>query len=175
VYVNFMVWLYYCTILRKQTAEPSPNVYCARYEDIVNAPEHEFGSILKFLGLPDEPAVAKGFGNREGIPEREYGWKERALQKITRDRVGVFREELTQTELETLERLGRNMLTAHGYSLLTDGERPLSARFLVKLSFNLSRFVSRLPWDLVAKELLCRLVPGPPALSADAAMFPALT
>ena len=56
----------------------------------MNAPEHEFGSILKFLGLPDEPAVAKGFGNREGIPEREYGWKERALQKITRDRVGVF-------------------------------------------------------------------------------------
>ncbi len=175
LYVNFMVWLYYCAILRKQTAAPSPNVYCARYEDIVNAPEHEFGGILNFLGLPNEPAVARGFGNREGIPEREYGWKERALQKITRQRVGVFRDELSQRELETLERLGRQMLPAHGYSLLTDGERPLSPGFLLKLSFNLSRFVSRLPWDLVAKELLSRVTPGQPVDAADAAMFPALT
>ncbi len=175
LYVNFMVWLYYCSVLRKETAEPSPNVYHARYEDIVNDPEHEFGSILNFLGLPNEPAVAHGFGNREGIPEREYGWKERALEKITRQRVGVFCDELSQQELETLERLGRHMLTAHGYPLFTNGERPLSARFLLKLSFNLSRFVSQLPWDLVARELLSRLTPGQPAVAPDSGIFPALT
>jgi len=175
LYVNFMVWLYYCTVLRRQTAEPSPNVYSARYEDIVNDPEHEFGGILNFLGLPNQPGVARGFGNREGIPEREYGWKERALQKITRERVGVFREDLSRAELETLERLGRHMLTTHGYSLLTTADRPLSTRFLLKLSFNLSRFVSRLPWDLVARELFTRVAPDPPVEASEAAVVPALT
>jgi hypothetical protein len=156
VYVNFVVWLYYSWVLRPEMAPGRPDVYCARYEDVVAAPEKAFRGILGFLGLPYEPAVAEGFGNREGVPEREYAWKGRALQKITPDRVGIFRQELTAAQTETLERMGRQALPVLGYPLLTDGKGPLSLGFLLGLSLNLWRFVYRLPWQSVVKELFAR-------------------
>jgi hypothetical protein len=156
VYVNFMVWLYYTRILQRAGAKPSPNFCFARYEDIVADPEKEFSRICQFLELSYEPAVAQGFGNREGIPEREYPWKGRALEKITPDRVGVFRDELSAVQIATLERLGRRALPSLGYDLLSDGTRPLSPAFLLRLSWSLARSVYRLPWHLVAHELCGR-------------------
>jgi hypothetical protein len=41
-----------------------------------------------------------------------------------------------------------------GYPLVTDGSGPLSARFFLKLSFEMSKFVCRLPWTAVWKEML---------------------
>ena len=104
LYVNFLVWLYYQRVIQA-VRDSLPNLYFARYEDIVAHPERELGGILDFLGLPYEPAVARGCGNREGIPEREYAWKGRALKEITPERVGVFRDELDDFQLEMLERL----------------------------------------------------------------------
>jgi hypothetical protein len=154
LYVNFMVWLYYCGVVRQATTNPGPNLHFARYEDIVADPEQELGTILRFLDLPYEPAVAQGCGNKEGIPEREYGWKARALQKITTERVGVFRSELSTAEVEILERLGRQALPSLGYPLVTDGLKPLPLGFLLKLSYNMSKFVYRLPRYSVVQELM---------------------
>jgi hypothetical protein len=160
LYVNFLVWLYYNRAVQGANVRGCPGVHFARYEDIVADPEKELGAILSFLDLPYEPAVADGCGNREGVPEREYGWKGRALQKITTERVGTFRDELTTGQIATLERLGRHALPSQGYRLLTDGRRRLSIPFLLNLSLALSKFVCRLPWPLVGKELLGRsLVP----------------
>jgi hypothetical protein len=156
VYVNFLVWLYYSWVVRKSSPPASPQLYYARYEDIVTEPARELGNILHFLDLPYESAVAEGWGNREGIPEREYPWKERALQPITSERVGVFRRELSTAQIEVLERLGRNALPSLGYPLLTDGRRPLSLAFLLSLTRNLSRFVYRLPWQSMMKECFLR-------------------
>jgi hypothetical protein len=154
LYVNFMVWLYYQWVIRKAQPVASPNVYFARYEDIVADPEKEFRPILHFLGLPYESAVAEGCGNREGIPEREYVWKGRALQKITTERVGVFRRELNATQIATLERLGAHALSPLGYQLVTEGKMPLSPRFLFNLTCNFSKFVCSLPWNSVRKEIV---------------------
>jgi hypothetical protein len=156
LYVNFLVWLYYHRLIRKAKAEGCPNLYFARYEEIVADPEKQFAGILEFLGLPYESAVAAGYGNREGIPQREYGWKERALRKITRDRVGVFQRELTGEQVATLERLGGSALRSLGYPLLTDGRAPLSLGFLLRLGWDAAAFVARLPWHSVVNELLGR-------------------
>jgi hypothetical protein len=156
LYVNFLVWLYYHRLIRKVKAEGWPNVYFARYEEIVADPEKQFAGILGFLGLPYEPAVAAGYGNHEGIPHREYGWKERALRKITQDRVGVFRRELTGEQIARLERLGGGALRSLGYPLLTDGKAPLSLRFLLRLGWDAAAFAARLPWHSVVNELLGR-------------------
>jgi hypothetical protein len=153
LYVNFLVWLYYSRIARQARAEPSPTLCFARYEDIVAAPEKELGRILQFLELPYEPAVAEGWGNREGIPTREYPWKVRALEKIAPDRVHAFRSELDDAQLAVLERLGRNALPALGYPLLTDGEARLSPGFLLSLCCAASRFLCRLPWLALVNEL----------------------
>ncbi|HBI44217.1 MAG TPA: hypothetical protein DDY78_15395 [Planctomycetales bacterium] len=157
LYVNFIVWLYYNSIVQEERRAERPNTYFARYEDIVADPKKEFKRILHFLGADYEPAVAAGHGNREGVPEREMAWKSRALQPITNERIGAFRQELTNGEIEILERLGRDALPSLGYPLLTDGERSLSPAFYLHLAYNLARFVGRLPWNSVAKELVSRL------------------
>jgi hypothetical protein len=153
LYVCFLVWLYYYRVVQDARGEGGPGLYFARYEDIVADPEKELGRILSFLGLPDEPAVACGWGNREGIPEREVAWKGRALEPITSTRVGTFRGELSAEQIETLERLGRHALPALGYELVTDGKRQLSPGFLLGLFCNTARFVYRLPWRSLLNEV----------------------
>jgi hypothetical protein len=154
VYVCFLVWLYYYRVVQDARRDGAPGLCLARYEDIVAHPEKEFTRILHFLDLPYEPAVAEGWGNREGIPEREVAWKGRALEKISADRIGVFRRELSAAQIETLERLGRHALPSLGYELVSEGKRPLSAGLLLSLFCNTSRFVSRLPWRSLLNELL---------------------
>jgi Sulfotransferase family len=159
LYVNFVVWLYYYHVVRKFRSSGHPNFYFARYESIVADPEKELGGLLQFLGLPYQAAVAEEWGNREGVPEREYAWKEQALHKITGDRVGVFRRELSTHQIEMLERLGRQALVSLGYDLMSDGKRALSPQFLLNLSYRFARFAYRLPWHAVASELFVRLFP----------------
>ncbi len=156
LYVNFLVWLYYHWVVRAAKQNADPNLYFARYEDIVASPRRELGAILRFLGLPYEPDVAEGFGNREGVPEREDAWKARALQPITAARVGRFRRELNPDQIGILERLGREALPSLGYPLLTDGRRPLPPAFLLRLAYDLARLVRRLPWHSLARELFTR-------------------
>jgi hypothetical protein len=160
VYVNFVVWLYYHWVIQREKESDPTNLYFAKYEDIVADPRRELAGILNYLDLPYEPAVTEGHGNREGIPAREYAWKQRALEKIGTERVGAFRQELNIDEIEVLERLGKQPLSALGYPLVTDGSRPLSLPFLLKLSFELTSFSLQLPWCSVVRELLCRLSPA---------------
>jgi hypothetical protein len=160
LYVNFAVWLYYQWVVREERRSGCPNVYFVRYEDVVADPEREFRTILHFLGAGYEPAVAAGCGNREGVPDRELAWKGRALQRISNDRVGAFRQELTADQIAILERLGRDALPSLGYPLLTTGDAPLSPAFYLQLAVNLGRFAWRLPWSSVVNELFSRLFSG---------------
>jgi hypothetical protein len=159
LYVNFLVWLYYSWVVRSARTNGWPNLYFARYEDLVADPEKELGGILQFLGLPYESAVAEGCGNREGVPEREHAWKGRALERITGARVGAFRAELTSPQIAVLERLGKHTLRSLGYELITDGNAPLTAGFFFRLAWRMSQFIRRLPWQSVLMELLSR-APG---------------
>ncbi len=155
--VCFMVWLYYQNIMLQLRTSGWTDLYFARYEDIVADPEKQFSAILSFLELPYEPDVALGYGNTEGVPLREYPWKGAALQKITAERVGLFRRELDLTQIALLERLGKHTLSAFGYPLVTDGSYPLSCRFLMTLSWKMARFLGGIPWDSLMHELLNRL------------------
>ena len=159
LYVNFAVWLYYQWVVRAERQGAGPNVHFARYEDIVAAPEKQLTRILHFLGLPYERAVVEGHGNREGVPERELAWKGRALERISRERVGVFRRELTDDQIGVLERLGRDTLSELGYPLVTEGDRRLSPTFFISVAYHLSRLAYRLPWRSAVRELFCRLLP----------------
>ena len=153
VYVNFMVWLYYQRIVRKARQRGLPNAHFVRYESLVADPEQEFGRILHFLDLPYEPAVAEGYGNREGIPAREYPWKARALEKITNQRVGSFRRELSAEQIAHLERLGGRTLTSLGYELITDGRKALSPGFVLRLAHGMARLVYRRPWHSLLNQI----------------------
>lgn len=150
--VGFLVWLYYQRLVMQARNSCIPNIYLARYEDIVANPEREFASILNFLDLPYERQVALGYGNSEGIPEREYLWKANALQRINSSRVGSFQSELSQTQIAILERLGQHTLSSFGYPLLTDGKNPLSVRFFLSLSCRIASFLAHLPLSSLIQE-----------------------
>jgi hypothetical protein len=167
LYVNFLVWLYYHQAIQQAKNSGFSNLYFARYEDIVADPEGQFRGILQFLGLPYEKAVAREYGNKEGIPEREYAWKGRALQQITTERVGVSQRELAPDQLAALEGLGGHALASLGYSLKTAGKGPLSVPFLLRLACDSAGLLSRLPLHSVVHELAGRATlrdsnePGP--------------
>ncbi len=175
LYANFVVWLYYHWVIQRAQESDGANLYFSRYEDIVADPRRELAGMLRFLDLPYESAVAEGQGNREGIPPREYAWKERALRTISTERMGSFRQELSFEQIEVMERLGKHALSALGYPLLSDGDRPLSLSFFAKLSYDLGRFALRLPWHSVVREVVCRLSAGvrpAPAVRAPFAPVP---
>ena len=80
LYVNFLVWIYYNSVLGRARRDRLPNLYFARYEAIVADPATEMANILDFLDLPYESAVPEGCGNTAGVPPREF-WKARAWSR----------------------------------------------------------------------------------------------
>lgn len=169
VYAAFTVWLYYHHVVQRMKASRMTNLYFVRYEDLVANPRRELFGILRFLELPEESIVAEGWGGGEGIPLREYAWKQRALEKINDDRVGAFRRELNAEQIAILERIGKYALTSLGYPLITNGEQALPPTFFLKLAYDLSRFAFRLPWRSLLIEMtnryFCRTWQTVPTLS----------
>ena len=166
LYVNFLVWLYYNRIIEREKRRALPNVYFARYEDIVADPEGELGAVLEFLDATYESSVAKGSGNREGVPQREFAWKGRALQPITTRRTAAFTRELAAEQIGTLEAMGGDALESLGYPLYAEGRKPLSPVFYASVAIDLAKLALRLPWYSAYKDLFCRFVSGPAAIDS---------
>ncbi|RMG39436.1 MAG: sulfotransferase [Planctomycetota bacterium] len=115
IYGGLMVWLYYYRFLREELDRAQPDVLPLCYETIVADPESAFRRILEFLELPYEPAVARGHGNRDGIPVRELAWKARALEPISDRFVGNARRLLGREQVERLNRIAGRALFRLGY------------------------------------------------------------
>lgn len=165
VYVGFVVWLYYYRVLKKARHDVSLDMLAVKYEDLVRNPAVEFDKVLRFLGLRYEARVAEGYGNREGIPRREYPWKSRALERITTDRVDLWRRELSSAQVERIERLGRHALRDLGYELSNTAASRLSPWFIARLGWGLARCAAGLPLCCLANEILgsaalCRCRPS---------------
>jgi hypothetical protein len=143
LYVAFAMWLYYWRIHRKLLQQRSPNVYYVKYEELVADPERCLRAVLDFLGLPYEAQVVLGNGNCEGIVEREYDWKWRALEPISADRAGRWRNELSSKQIERLERWGRHALLSLGYELATGGQRRLPGWFFPRLGWEMAVLLTR--------------------------------
>ena len=103
--------------------------------------------------MPFESAVAEGWGNQEGVPRRELAWKGRAIEKISTDRIEVWRRELSKRQIGRLERLGRRALSDLGYSLCGRRTRPLPPWFVAALGWRVLRCTTRLPLYCLGNEI----------------------
>jgi hypothetical protein len=159
IYVNFAIWLHYYQKLRAAQALRSPNIQFVRYEDVVSDPAQELRRVLDFLELPFEPDVADGHGNCDGIPEREYAWKGRALTRITSERIGTWRRELSDHQIRLIESFGGRALQALKYQLTTSGKGRLPVAFYLRLYWNLLTLTMRLPWKPLLDELFADPLP----------------
>jgi hypothetical protein len=151
LYVNFALWLHYYHIQRRAERTRQLRMHRVQYERLVARPVEELGKILAFLGLPDEPAVAEGCHNREGVPEWEHAWKGRALERISSSRVGVWQKELSADQVDILECWGGQALQALGYELTTGGKRRLPWTFFPKLYAKAMLWLARRPFYADAK------------------------
>jgi hypothetical protein len=116
-------------------------------------PEMRQAGLRWFLGLAYEPPVAEGYGNREGIPERELAWKARALDPIRPERTGIWRRELSGRQIQWLEHLGGRELTREGYALVGANRARFSPALATALTWGLSRLVLHLPMACLAQEI----------------------
>lgn len=154
LYVNFGVWLRFYRWHQWAIQSPAVDLHCVRYEDLVANPRRELGRITEFLGLQYESWMADGYGNVEGIPEWEFEWKGRALDPITRSRVGRWQNGLSRGELRYLECWGGHALASLGYALVTDGSYGLPWSFFPRLHWKHTAWRAQCAWRLAAKELL---------------------
>ncbi len=123
----FALWLHYQRIQGRALQEHAGRIFRVRYEDLVTAPESWLRAITGFLGLDYEPEMARGSGNRRGIPDFEMGYKKQAIHPISTHRVGNWHRELSPGQVGRLERMGGRVLQALGYDLAaTLPARPLS-------------------------------------------------
>ncbi len=157
VYVGFVIWLYYWRALRRCVQEGLFETHEVRYEDVVRDAAGQLAKVLEFLGLEYERPVAEGYGNREGIPERELPWKGRALEPITPDRAGRWRRELLPVQVARLECLGTRALEQLGYELSGPAPARLSPWFLLRLTCGIANCVAHLPLRFLAISLQSRL------------------
>jgi hypothetical protein len=153
LYVNFAVWLRHHRWQMWARDHLTTNLHEVRYEDFVSDPDTACRAVCDFLDLRFEPAMVEGSGNREGIPDWEREWKERATEPIGRDRVELWRTELDPREVERLERWGRNALTSLGYEVST-AKGPPPLWFHLKLLCEHTLWRVRCGIALAARELL---------------------
>ncbi len=113
------------------TEPPGPRPYLLRYEDMLKAPIKTFGGLVRFLGLPKDPARLKraiGFSSFG-----ELSRQERAVRFVEArpdgkspffraGRIGTWRRVLTQTQVDTLVAKLRHAMVKMGY--LTESGEP---------------------------------------------------
>ncbi len=153
LYVNFAIWLRFYRWQRWAQSQPDLDLCCIKYEAFVNDPEQALRRIASHLDLDYEDAMVSRTGNVEGIAKRELGWKGRATETITPQRIGQWQTELDESQLRRLERWGRQPLAGLGYELTTGGKHPLPPWFFPLLYARHMAWRARCAGQLIRKNL----------------------
>lgn len=151
--LGFALWLHYYRVQRRLQAQFPSNLHLVKYEEFVATPERALRRATAFLGLDYETAMCDGFGNREGVPQWEHGWKSRAFGKVTSSRVGVWRQALSDEEIRRLERWGAGALKSLGYELTAGRTGTLPWMFLPNVYLRAMRWLITRPSFAAIKEI----------------------
>ena len=92
--------------------------YEFRYEDLLDAPETEMRSLLRFLGMEYNPAVMQ-YGELSEIgkyePPEFLTWKEKVFKPIDNRNKGKYIRLLTANQINDFERIALKELTYYKY------------------------------------------------------------
>lgn len=156
LYVNFAIWLRFYRRQQWAMQQPEIDLCCIQYEELVTHPESQLKALSDFLELDYHADMAEGFGNREGVTEREHGWKAGAFEKINPSHIGQWKSALTLQQIEHLERWGGRALTSLRYELNNDNARILPISFFPSLYLKHTTWRIKCAWHLMTKELLAK-------------------
>jgi len=93
-------------------------VYELRYEDLVREPIIEIKKVCKFLGENFDSKMLKyrQKNKEEGQEPKELlQWKRKTLEPPSDDRIGVYREALTQDEKSMFNQIAAPILEKYDY------------------------------------------------------------
>jgi hypothetical protein len=156
--VNFLIWVFYCAKQQRLAADKIWDIHFIKYEDLVAQPVTELSNVTNFLGLPFEPAMALGHGNREGVLDWELPWKAKAIEPISAKHVGLWQKELSRDEVAFLEWLGGRALRTLGYPLTIAEQSSFHCFKWPKLALEAARFIYHVPLDEMANQFLGRAI-----------------
>jgi hypothetical protein len=101
--------------LRKVNSERK---YELRYEDLVRGPHIELKKVCNFLGEEFDNKMLKYHRKnkeKKQEPKEFLKWKRKTLEPPSNDRVGVYREDLTQDERHTFNQISAPILEKYDY------------------------------------------------------------
>lgn len=102
------------TIVGSFTAMGWENVYEIRFESLRLIVETSLRRLCQQLGEEYDPSMLD-YRHRELIPEEFLPWKEKTLQPFILSEIGRHRNELSQEEIATFERIAGKELAYYGY------------------------------------------------------------
>ena len=100
-----------------------------KYEEIVEDPNRMIKTICDFLGdssfevngkVPDTPTKSFYLNKKE--------WHYSLNEAITKNKVGLFKSNLSRREIAIFESIAKDELSRHGYALLTSADAKISWR-----------------------------------------------
>ncbi len=113
-------WKYSFRLIEKSARLHPERFRTIRYEQFVKSPEKEFGSLCKFLNLPEDPSIANFNAMKERItagfsPEIISRYFSSLLQPIDERKVGIYRQKLTERQIRIADLVAGSCAEKAGY------------------------------------------------------------
>jgi hypothetical protein len=91
------------------------NMLEVRYEDLVSSPEQLIGRILAFIGEPYVDTTSSYADSDVSQLVGSESWHSSLQEDITTDKIGVYRQQLSERDVELFEYVAGDALEAYGY------------------------------------------------------------
>ena len=95
-----------------EKSRENPRFMRMRYEDLIEKPEENLDRICRFLGETFYPAML----NAEKPVKADKPWFERAQGKLSKDRLGTWKDQLTPEEIRLVEWTAGPLMRQFGYA-----------------------------------------------------------
>src|SRR5690606_19000062 len=89
--------------------------YTVRFEDLLSDPRRELQKICHFIGEEFEEDMLNTSASGQQVNSRNAPWKEKASQPIDKNRIAVWRSELSVQQNQLAEAITGGLLARYGY------------------------------------------------------------
>jgi hypothetical protein len=106
---NASLWV--SLTLAAETCRDNPRYLRLRYEDLVAEPERRLTEVCTFMGEAFSPAMLEA----RQPAQADKPWFERAQGALSKDRLGTWKEQLTQDQVALIESVAGPVMEQFGY------------------------------------------------------------
>jgi len=150
-------WKYSYRMIEKAAVRNPERFYTIRYEELVSKPEHYFGRLCEFLGIPEDPGIFSFHTRKQELeatlpPEIIQRYFSSLMQPVDDRKVGVYKRKLTGKQIRIADLVAGKFAEKAGYSREHSSFTPLEylwvapAILYTKGLYSIGKLVSLLPY-----------------------------